>query len=499
MKRAIIILVGIILAFGELNAQNVDDALRYSQSFYMGTARFMSMGGAFTALGGDMSSFSQNPAGIGVMRSSEITLSPQLLYNNTSANYNGLRKDYLYNFNIGQAGVVSNLISGSGTTGLLNLNFGYSFNKSNNFNTNARVEGVSAAGSLADYWANSSNGILFEKLDGSAGLAYDVWVIDTITGSGQTVYGTVFNFYGDNPVSDYGQKVRRFINNEGYSGEHAITIGGNYSNKIFFGATVGINRIKYTGHFEHLEEANYYLESEFKNFTYTEHFENSGTGVSFKIGTIIKPVEELRIGLAIHSPVYYRIEEYLYDNISSNFTDGYHYEAKNDPERYNYALTTPFRALAGLAYQFGKSALLSVDYEFVDYSTARFSQTGDNYNYSEKNRKIKDDLKPTGNIRIGGEVRKDKLYLRGGFGYYGKPFNQGEPRQVNRDMDHRSLSIGLGFREQNLNLDFGYTNLKTNQNYILFDPLVPTISPALASLTGNRNIFTFTLGFKFGY
>ena len=70
-------------------AQNVDDALRYSQIFYGGTARFMSMGGAFTALGGDISSLSQNPAGLGVFRSSELTITPQLFHIKTNAGFNG--------------------------------------------------------------------------------------------------------------------------------------------------------------------------------------------------------------------------------------------------------------------------------------------------------------------------------------------------------------------------------------------------------------------------
>src|SRR5690606_17804976 len=100
-----------------------------------------------------------------------------------------------------------------------------------------------------------------------------------ITGSDAIAYGTVFSFYGDNPGSDYGQNIRRLITNEGYTGEHAISIGGNYSNKIYFGATLGINTIRYTGHYEHLEKADYYLDSGFSDFTYTEHFENTGTGV----------------------------------------------------------------------------------------------------------------------------------------------------------------------------------------------------------------------------
>lgn len=57
MKRSALIIAAALLTFTGLKAQNVDDALRYSQIFYTGTARFMSMGGAFTALGGDMSTF----------------------------------------------------------------------------------------------------------------------------------------------------------------------------------------------------------------------------------------------------------------------------------------------------------------------------------------------------------------------------------------------------------------------------------------------------------
>jgi hypothetical protein len=493
MKKIASITAALMLTISAIFAQNVDDALRYSQIFYTGTARFMSMGGAFTALGGDMSALSQNPAGLGVFRSSEISFSPQLFYNSNTAAFNGISKDYLYNFNLGQAGVVSNIIAGSGTTGLISLNVGYSFNKTNNFNSSIRIQGNETKSSMADFWADASEGTYYTDLSGAAGIAYDAWIIDTITGSGAISYGTVFSFYGDNPSSDYGQNIRRLISNEGYTGEHAISIGGNYSNKIFFGATLGISRLKYTGHYEHLEKADYYLDSGFGDFTYTEHFENTGTGFTFKIGTIIKPNDALRIGLAFHSPTIYKIDEYFYDNISANYTDNSHYEFDNEPMRYNYALTTPFRALAGVAYQFKKLGLVSFDYEFIDYSTARFSETGDNYDYSEKNLEIKNTLKPTSNIRVGGELRMNKLYLRGGYGYYGKVFETGEE---NDDMYHRSISIGGGFREQNLNIDFGFTNIRNTQNYILYNTFSES---AIAGLTSNRNIFTVTFGYKFGY
>ncbi len=495
MKRTGLIIVSVLLLSSGTFAQNVDDALRYSQLFYGGTARFMSMGGAFTALGGDLSSLSQNPAGIGVFRSSELTITPQLFHINSSAGFNGITSDYLYDFNLNQAGIVSNIISNNNETGLLSLNFGYSFNKTNNLNQGIRIQGESSSSSMADYWAGVGEGTYFSNLSGPEGIAYDAWVIDTITGSGGTSYGTVFSNYGDNPPSVYGQTIKRLISYEGFTGEHALSIGGNYSNKIYFGATLGISQLRFVSHYAHLESTDAVLASGFDNFTYTDHYENKGTGYSLKIGAIIRPVETVRIGLAFHSPTFYRINEYFFENITSNFTDGDHYEYSNDPLRYNYALTTPFRALAGLAVQIQKVALLSVDYEFVDYGMAHFSETGDNYDYSEKNSYIKSSLQSTSNIRFGGEYRINKLYLRGGYGYYGKAF---VPTDDNGDLDYRTFSFGTGFREQNISIDFAYTNYKYSQTNILY-PLDDSFNPALYNLSTSKNMFTVTLGYKFGY
>ncbi len=497
MKRIIILILAVLSVSAGVVAQNVDDALRYSQLFYGGTARFMSMGGAFTALGGDMSTLSQNPAGLGVFRSSEIAITPQLLHIKTSASFNGITSDYLYNFNLSQAGIVSNIILNKAETGLIALNLGYSFNKTNNFNQSIRVEGINNTSSMADYWAGISNGYYKDELRDAVPDAYIAnrsWIIDTLSGS-NIDYGTVYSNYGDNPPSVYGQKVRRLISYDGYTGEHALSIGGNYSNKFFFGATFGISSLRYISHFEHLESTDKSIPSAFQNFTYTEHYENKGTGYSFKIGAIIKPVEAVRIGLAFHSPIWYHIDEYFYEDISSNFTDGGRYEYSNSPSRYNYALATPFRVLTGLAVQVKKFALLSADYEFVDYSAAHWSQTGDGYDYTEKNSNIKSSLKSASNIRVGGEFRFNKLYLRTGYGYYGKAFKPGED---NENLDYNTFSLGAGFREQNVSIDFAYTHYKYSQKYFLY-PGDSSYEAALANLSTLENLFTLTLGYKFGY
>jgi hypothetical protein len=493
MKRFSLIILASLTLFTGLFAQNVDDALRYSQIFYGGTARFLSMGGAFTALGGDMSTFSQNPAGIGVYRSSELTLTPQLTYNKTDAQFNGFSSDYIYNFNLNQAGIVTRLISNGPENGLVALNFGYSFNKTNNFNRSSVIQGISNTSSIADYWAQLGEGTFYKNLEGAEGIAYDAWIIDTITGSGSRSYGTVFSNYGDNPGSVYGQKIRKTGTYDGYTGEHAISIGGNYANKIFFGATFGMNTIHYTAHTEHLETTDVNLPTQFRNLTYTDFLSNTGKGFSFKAGAIIKPVEFIRLGIAFHSPTWYKIDEYYYDNITSGFADGAKYEFSNDPLRYNYALATPFRVLTGIAVQVKKIALLSIDYEFVDYSSAKFSETGDGYDYSAKNRQIREGLRAANNLRLGGELRLNKLYLRSGYSYYGKAFKPGDN---NENLDYSSLAFGLGYREQNISIDFAYTNFKYSQSTLLY-PLDDSYVPASANMNFTNNMFTITLGYKF--
>lgn len=496
MKKTGVVIIMILAIFTGTYAQLADDALRYSQVFYTGTARFISMGGAFTALGGDLSSLSQNPAGLGVFRSSEISLTPQLFHIKSVTSLNGTStSDYIYNFNLAQGGIVTNLINRNAESGLISLNFGYSYNKTNNLNQSMIFEGVGEYSSMADFWADNAGGYYRDELEEEVPdsyLAWDTWLIDSLPGS-YTQYGTVFSNYGDNPPSVYGQSIRRLVNYEGYTGEHAISLGGNLSDKLFFGATLGISHLSYTSKYEHSESTDISLPSEFERFNYTFFYSNTGTGFGLKMGAIYRPMEILRLGFSFHSPVVYRINEYVYDNMSSHFTDGQDYESSNEPLRYSYALTTPFRATAGAAVQIKKLGMVSVDYEFVDYSSARFSDTGDDNNYSEKNSIIKSTLKASSNIRLGAEFRLNRLYLRGGYAYYGKAWAGDD---LNSGLDYQSLSFGAGFREQNVFVDFSYTGLMNTQNYILYGSAAETLT---ADMDINRNIFAVTFGYKFGY
>ena len=65
MKKQTIAILLLAAFAADAGAQTVADALRFSDNNYYGTARSISMGNAFTALGGDLGSISLNPAGSG--------------------------------------------------------------------------------------------------------------------------------------------------------------------------------------------------------------------------------------------------------------------------------------------------------------------------------------------------------------------------------------------------------------------------------------------------
>jgi hypothetical protein len=459
----------------------------------------MSMGGAFTALGGDISSLSQNPAGLGVFRSSEITITPQLEYFKSNSLFNGTSSnDFLYNFNLGQGGIVANIIKNESESGLITLNFGYSFSRTNNLTQTIVINGTSNSSSLADYWVDEADGLTKDQLSIlnnnalDAYLAWGTYVIDSLSGSDNS-YGTIYSNYGDNPPSVYGQNMKRVITNTGYTGEHAISIGGNYSNKLFFGATLGITTLSYESRYEHSESTDITYPSNFKDFDYTFYYRDNGTGFNLKLGAIYKPIEILRLGFAFHSPTVYRINEYLYDNISTHIY-GDNYTASNTATTFSYGTTTPFRVLTGAALQIKKIALLSIDYEFVDYSAAKFFGIGDNnFDYTKTNELIKNSLGMSNNIRLGAEVRLSNIYFRGGYGYYGKAWKSG---QNNANQSYNSISCGIGFREKNIFADFGFSTMANKDNYILY---TSSAGSAISDLNMTRNLFTVTFGYKFGY
>ena len=74
-----------------LTGQTIDDLYRYSGEFISGTARFQAMGGAFGALGGDVSASQINPAASAVMTQGQFAITGSVFNDKTIADFGGQR------------------------------------------------------------------------------------------------------------------------------------------------------------------------------------------------------------------------------------------------------------------------------------------------------------------------------------------------------------------------------------------------------------------------
>ncbi len=127
-----IILWACFMSAGESFAQDANDALRYSMQSFGTTARSMSMGGAFGALGADFSSLSSNPAGIAVYRRSEFTISPVLQFNNANSSYLGTEStNSNANLGVGNIGFVLAFPREKKVSGWKGTSFGFGYNRIN--------------------------------------------------------------------------------------------------------------------------------------------------------------------------------------------------------------------------------------------------------------------------------------------------------------------------------------------------------------------------------
>jgi hypothetical protein len=315
MKKLIVSILIIPLVSMSLMAQNDVDAMRFSQNFYGGTGRSLSMGGAFGALGGDFSSLSINPAGIGVYRGSEFTITPSINFDKATASYLGTDyNDVKYKFGLENLGFVSTYNTNR-SEGWVSASFAIGYNRLNDFNQNISIVGHNAKSSLLDDFAANSNGTTgtaaspyYEDLAYNTDLLY---VVDTT--ANPLVYTNDMQ-----AQNTYGQDQEEQITTRGGIGEYTFSFGANYSNRLYLGLTVGIQSLRY-------DEVKHHTETEvtpidyFHSFTFDQYFNTTGTGYNLKLGVIYKPVEMLRLGFAFHLPTFYKLESEFHTNMDAYF------------------------------------------------------------------------------------------------------------------------------------------------------------------------------------
>jgi hypothetical protein len=130
-----------------------------SQQEIHGTARIQGIGGTKTALGGDISSISGNPAGLGFYNSSEFSISPgYTLINNTSTYLGTSVDDKQERFNLANAGVVLfKSPSKQKSNGFKGGAFGIGTSRIANFNNSIIYQGSNTTEDFIDYTVDAAN------------------------------------------------------------------------------------------------------------------------------------------------------------------------------------------------------------------------------------------------------------------------------------------------------------------------------------------------------
>jgi hypothetical protein len=480
-KLSLVLFFVMLISLGSI-AQNQVDALRFSQITYGGTARSLSMGNAFGALGADFSTLSINPAGIGFYKSCEISFSPSVYVGKTISNYSdNTNKDVKYNFNLSNLGLVLTVIPKKGEAVWKGVQFGFGVNRLANFNNAIMIKGPNADSSiLTDYLAKAQN-VKIDNLDPfDTQLAYDTYLLDT---SGSTSHYI-------SAVPRGGTIQSKSIGTRGSINEMVFTIGGNFNDRLYIGGTFGFPFLRYyeNSTYREKDEADTIVgtngKKSFKEMTLHDNGDVSGTGFNFKFGLIYRITDWVRIGAAIHTPTFYQLKYKYSRDISATFDDGSSYQAESPKGSFDYELTTPFRAIGSLGFVIGKYALISAEYEFIDYSDAQLhSRT---YEFFDENEKTHLNYTATSNIRAGFEVMLAPICIRGGYQLNMSPYKSG----IN-DGKRSAFSGGIGFREKSYFIDFGYVYSKKSEDYYMYPSAYAT------SNDFSSHNFVLTLGYKF--
>lgn len=498
MKKILLFL----LAFGAIGAmaQGVDDVLRLSnQNGLYGTARYVSLGGAFGALGADFTSLSNNPAGLGVYRSSEFTLTPSLKYRADDTKYIGSKySDSRTRFMFDNIGLVASFKTlKEEEVGLVMVNFGLGYNRIKDFYSETTAIGANNSYSILDYFAGIANGNDWYDMSPDSDwnpyrqsnapweaiMAWNTFLIDTLAGS-DTEYQPPL-YVGDGVYQD------QSISSEGGIGEYTFSVGANFSNKFYVGATIGVQSVYFrqtTYYAESAYEDNVVSANLFKSMNYNQDLLVEGNGVNFKLGFIYRPTTELRLGLAAHTPTFYNLDEKYSATMSSDFNLGPS-SAQTPINFYDYKIETPYKVIGSVAYTFGKVGLISADYEYVDYSTMRFGKGGDGYRFIDENQTIKNVFTNAHNVRVGAEVWIGQLALRGGYAYFGSPYN--DDLELSSSATN-AFSGGFGLRMDNFFLDWAYQRVMYSDTYVPYATEYEIIERDV-----NQNRFMLTIGFKF--
>jgi hypothetical protein len=476
------------------SAQGEFDVLRMSQSDIIGTARYMSMSGAFGALGGDISAIAVNPAGIGIYRSSDFSLTPSLM-----GSYSNAKMDRIET----KVSHITPMLNGFGYVGAFNtyegspitsINFAISYGKTADFNQKTNTISGGRVSSLIQYIANEENYNFDHDYDHSAFFNYVDKTNLIVTNTSTTPkYSTPLEddelSTGDMQLSESG-------------GIHSLnlTLGANFSHTLYVGMGIGVQSVDYERNSSYVEEYGEGGGSELRNALST-----TGNGVDFKIGFIMKPDANSRLGVSYNSGTYYKLTDAFQASMASWGFSGGSQKYIGSSDYIDYAVRTPWKWTFSGAYVFNKSGLISLDVDYMD-NTTHSMMDANGFEYSDINSYILSDFRKTLNVRLGGELRvSDNVSLRMGGAWYQSPLVDNLENlsiaipytrpEYSMLRDTWYGSFGVGYRSGNFYADIAVQEKFANENFFFYSD--ENMRNEYAEISREKLSLALTMGVRF--
>ncbi|WP_395052771.1 OmpP1/FadL family transporter [Flavobacterium sp.] len=473
-KTFFTVFVGLI--FISSQAQDINDALRYSKENLNGTARFRAMSGAFGALGGDLSAIGVNPAGSVIFANNQAGFTLSNFNTKNDSNYFGkLTSENNNSFDLNQAGAVFVFDNNDQKSDWKKFALALNYDNTGDLDNSIFSSGTNPNNSISNYFLSYANGLPLSTVIGNdfdyadlffneqqAYLGYQSYIInstdDTNPNNTQYVSGVA---PGGNYIQEY------TLESSGYNGKLSFNASGQYTDKFSFG-------INLNSHFVDYRQSTSFFERNNNNTSTTDlvkrlRFNNDlytyGNGFSFQLGTIFKPTKEVRLGLAYESPTWLTLNDEISQDITAVSSSS---AGELSPDVVNpnltvifepYRLQTPSKFTGSFAYVFGKKGLISIDYAVKDYSNTTYKPKRD---FTTTNATMSNLLDASSEVRVGGEYKIKKLSLRGGYRFEKSPYKDGK---TIGDLTGYSGGLGYNFGSTKLDLSYSYAQRDYNQQF----------------------------------
>lgn len=542
MKSKYIFFAVSLFAALSANAQETYENAKLAGEDLNGTARYVGMGGAMEALGADISTIGSNPAGIGLFRHSNVSLSAGLLMQSDGKEFSNGKKT---NLSFDQIGGVYTTRTGQKSF----LNFGFNYHKSKNFDYI-----LNAAGSLNGSSQNKQSyikGILANENSGGFFVGKDkkgqnVGYVEAPSPNNPSpnvasTWSQIDYLYwnslipGSTGTYNYEKATGYTLDraHTGYIGNYDFAVSGNLNDRVYLGLTFGMKDVNYKGYSEYRENLN-----NAGGVLVRDERKVTGSGFDITAGVIVRPVAEspFRIGAYVKSPTWY-------DLTTSNTTGLVYAQGTKNKESYisnsyDFKMWTPWKFGFSLGHTIGNNIALGATYEYENYANINSRvNNGGYYDYyydqyyessipdKNMNAHTKEVLKGVSTLKLGIEYKPvSNVALRMGYNYVGAKYasdRQKDPGLASLGTAYSSttdytnwgeinrFTLGVGYQVKKFNIDLAYQYSAQKGSFAPFSNVKDiTYTSGTTKITesniasntdvkNNRSQLLLTLGYRF--